>query len=541
MPRRPEIGNVQLYPNRPLKDSERNGYVLKFYCPIRQTRIRKNCGTRDRREARRVQRECRERLLNGKYVESGGAIIEAHEEVRAAVQEVLAHDSGAPATSGKGWEDCLAAYKKKHKQRTRESSHEHSASRLDIAERILQARREEGGLPPDGPIEEFTNLDALEYLQDRLLEGDEGLYDYRAPMTVNSMMRAIMAFVRYCHKRGWVPDVPPLEELSADEVMKGRPITGEEFDRMLKAAHDVAGERSVDSWQYLLSVLWESAFRIGDVMNFSWDDERRIHPIWPVREKHFPTLAIPSSQKNRKVQEIPMLPGLRELLAETAEDDRSGWIVNPEPIDYLITVKPEWCKPLPDDLRSLAGSYNNSAIARACCVTEASIRKWLKEAGIRRSMSKRRTGDVDQRTMDSVRARAADSHSYVAKRTVQRLTKDHVSRTISKIGQQAQIVVQQPDEETGKRLKYASAHDIRRGCAQRLINAGISAETLKLVMRHKDFRTTERFYGATREAQSAAAEINDRLVVAGKADLKSESRQLSAEEVEKLRALLNAL
>ena len=45
MPRRPEIGNVQLYPNRPLRDSDKNGYVLKFYCRLREKRIRRSCGS----------------------------------------------------------------------------------------------------------------------------------------------------------------------------------------------------------------------------------------------------------------------------------------------------------------------------------------------------------------------------------------------------------------------------------------------------------------------------------------------------------------
>ena len=78
MPRKPEIGNVQLYPNRPLKVSDKNGYVLKFYCPVQRKRIRKNCGTRNRREARSILRECRERLINGQYIESGGAITESN-------------------------------------------------------------------------------------------------------------------------------------------------------------------------------------------------------------------------------------------------------------------------------------------------------------------------------------------------------------------------------------------------------------------------------------------------------------------------------
>ena len=71
------------------------------------------------------------------------------------------------------------------------------------------------------------------------------------------------------------------------------------------------------------------------------------------------------------------------------------------------------------------------------------------------------------------------------------------------IGEKAGVVVRQD--------QVASAHDIRRGCAQRLINAGVSAETLKVVMRHADFATTEKYYGATRSAQAAASEVRQKL------------------------------
>ena len=60
-------------------------------------------------------------------------------------------------------------------------------------------------------------------------------------------------------------------------------------------------------------------------------------------------------------------------------------------------------------------------------------------------------------------------------------------------------------------VRYESASDIRRGLTQRLINTGVSAETLKVVMRHKDFATTEKHYGAMRAAQNAGAEIIARL------------------------------
>ena len=64
MPRRPEIGNVQLYPNRPLRHSDKNGYVLRFYCPIRGQRIRRRLlagdeGRYDRRSPNSVIRRVR--------------------------------------------------------------------------------------------------------------------------------------------------------------------------------------------------------------------------------------------------------------------------------------------------------------------------------------------------------------------------------------------------------------------------------------------------------------------------------------------------
>ena len=104
------------------------------------------------------------------------------------------------------------------------------------------------------------------------------------------------------------------------------------------------------------------------------------------------------------------------------------------------------------------------------------------------------------------------------------------------------------DGEAGA-IKYASAHDIRRGVAQRLINAGVSAETLTVVMRHRSFYTTERYYGAIRHAQSAASEIHQKLasesansVLVGQ--LVGQSRDVpkfTPSELQKLKSLLNSL
>lgn len=120
---------------------------------------------------------------------------------------------------------------------------------------------------------------------------------------------------------------------------------------------------------------------------------------------------------------------------------------------------------------------------------------------------------------------------------LERLTKERVGRVIALIGQEANIVVQEADDESHKRLKYASAHDIRRGCAQRLINQGVSAETLKLVLRHSDFATTEKFYGAVKNAQAASTEIRS-LRLPNKI---GDDKELTADELAKLRSLLSQI
>jgi integrase len=427
MSRRPEIGSIQLYPKRALHKSDKNGFVLKFYCPIRRVRIRKNCGTRERREARKVLLECRERLLNGEYLRSGGAITQMQANLLVlipskAIQLITQDDKGLT------WEECYERYKHHRATRSREKSLEHALSRIAIIERIY---RKHANVPDSQPlyVKEVMKLDQLEFIQDQLLAGDECRYDQRSPNTVNSTMAAFMAFVRFCHKHEWIEKVPNLEKLETVDVMKGRPVTGEEFERMLAATTSVVGPENTDLWKFALSILWESGFRISELVDFSWDDEQRIHPVWPNQKEQHPYLVIPPTQKNGRYQEIPMLPGLQELLENVPHVDRKEFVVN------LKLQK------LKDD----------------------------------------------------------------------RLSLDCVSRTIAEIGKVAGVVVVKENKARGIREKFASAHDLRRGCAYRLINSGVSAETLKVVMRHMDFNTTQKHYGAIRSAQAASKEVREKL------------------------------
>ena len=147
---------------------------------------------------------------------------------------------------------------------------------------------------------------------------------------------------------------------------------------MLVAVPKVVGDGPAESWRLTLKVLWESTFRVSDVMDFSWDDIEHIHPVWPKKAGQHPTLVIPSTQKNGVNQEIPMLPGLAALLGEMPTGKRTGWVVNPEPIEYQMwSQHGDWFMPEPSVLAELIARYSNSAIARACGVSETTVRNWL--------------------------------------------------------------------------------------------------------------------------------------------------------------------
>ena len=545
MARKPEIGNVQLYPTRSLKPCDKNGYVLKFYCPLRGGRIRKSCGTRDRREARQILRECRERLLNGRYIESGGAIT-AEEEVAIRSKQVSV---GVVAGDGLTWAECSEQYRNRMKPRMRRRSHAGTTYRLNVAERIFKRRSEAQGDATEPLLAGCTTLASLEYLQDALLEGIAGRRGARSPNSVNSMMASIMVFVRYCRDHEWIDRVPPLRKIDVDEVMKGRPISGEEFDRMIEATPAAVGKEAAPSWIFTLTVLWESAFRIQDAMRFSWDDSEQIHPVWPRLRSQHPTIVVPSSQKNRKNEEIPMLPGLAVLLRSVPKNQRTGWVVNPQPIEYTMKGQGQWFMPSATDLALLLPVYSNCSIATACGVSEQTVRKWIERDRLARAMRPTKLGQAIPDSLIAELRRRATRNGTHRRQLNDRLTTERVGKIISDIGEQAGIVVRRVKVNDKTRTKYASSHDLRRGCAQRLINAGISAETLKVIMRHREFSTTERYYGATRCAQSAAAEVAAKLavgcsnseLVGGLVGGKKKAPQLTVEELRKLKALLESV
>jgi integrase len=79
-----------------------------------------------------------------------------------------------------------------------------------------------------------------------------------------------------------------------------------------------------------------------------------------------------------------------------------------------------------------------------------------------------------------------------------------VGRIVSRIGEAAKIEVEQADERTGRPIKYATAHDLRRSCGERFREAGVPPLVICRVMRHASWETTRKHYAAGDVQQDAA-------------------------------------
>lgn len=113
--------------------------------------------------------------------------------------------------------------------------------------------------------------------------------------------------------------IPAPKRVRKGTGMRGRPITAEEFDRLLAATDKLRPDDAAD-WKDYLTGLWLSGLRLEESLALSWDEDAVLaidldgrHPkfrIWAEGEKGF---------ENRL---LPMTPDFAEWLMEHARGQR---------------------------------------------------------------------------------------------------------------------------------------------------------------------------------------------------------------------------
>jgi integrase len=155
--------------------------------------------------------------------------------------------------------------------------------------------------------------------------------------TIAGHLAHLKAALNWAKDQKLLPQLPTFPKLKrakmskGAKVMRGRPITLEEFERMLEQVAAVVGEAAGPRWTFYLRGLWTSGLRLAESLELYWDRDDKLHPVLSGR---FPMLRIPADlEKGHKDRLLPMAPEFVRLLETVPKAHRTGPVFKLERID----------------------------------------------------------------------------------------------------------------------------------------------------------------------------------------------------------------
>lgn len=270
-----------------VKRKDRKNLCLRYTDPVTGQKVEKSAGTAKEREAVKRAGEWETELRNG----------------IAAVQSNLK------------WDAFQEAYQNHADTTLADGSADKVATMFNVVKQRMN---------PDKITRVTTQW--VTRFQKRMLDAE------RSPATVESHCRHLKAALNWAKGQGWIQSVPRFDRLKrakSAKTMKGRPITGEEFDRILAAVKSELKERQWKSMTALLKGLWLSGLRLGEALSLTWDqwaDGIRVDT-----SEEFAVLRIPAEdEKGGKDRTYPITPDFTEFLLTVPAEQRSGFVFNPE-------------------------------------------------------------------------------------------------------------------------------------------------------------------------------------------------------------------
>jgi integrase len=382
-----------------VKYPDRDHLVLRWKDPITGKSRCKTAGTNRRRDAERAAATLEKEILEGQH---------------------------GPA-SRMGWSDfreyherhCLSAMKQK--------SVDAYAAALNVYERFHNPER----------LRDITAARVTAWQTQLRAEG-------KSEATIACYSRHLKAVLNWAKSQGLLAAVPKIampKRIKGAKVMKGRPITTEEFERMLSAVPKVVGDRAAPSWRHYLRGLWMSGLRLAESLLLEWDGNTPGALVVDFSGRR-PMLRIPAeSEKGGQDRLLPIAPEFANFLQETPTAERHGRVFK--------LVGKRWAE----------GRMQADWVSRVCCRIGRAARVV-----------------VDQRE----RRLAVDARAHHAKSKPKSTMSDN----------------------DGIKRKYASAHDLRRAFGLRW-SARVMPAVLQQLMRHESIETTMRFY-VGRDADAVA-------------------------------------
>lgn len=265
---------------------------------------------------------------------------------------------------------------------------------FSLVERLMQ--------PPPKRLADLTASRISEWVNRLLSEkGDDGK-PIRTRATVAVYCRHLKAALNWAVEIGLIAKAPAIRPPKQDggDEMKGRPITTEEYERMLMSVEAALtpepakrntkpptppAAAEVAQWQRFLTGLWWSGLRLGEALALSWDESAAVSVV--MQPGYRPVFRFKASgQKARRNELVPVAPEFAQMLEETPEAERVGRVFK-----------------LPTESISQAGKVLSAIGERAGVVVDHDSGKFASAHDLRRAFgtrwSKRLMPAVLQRLM----------------------------------------------------------------------------------------------------------------------------------------------
>ncbi|HEV3339024.1 MAG TPA: site-specific integrase [Pirellulales bacterium] len=256
---------------------DRKNLQLQYIDPITQKKKTRSAGTSNRREAEKAAGKWEDELRTGRY--------------KPAVKMT--------------WDDFWTRYDDEVLSGLAEKTAKKAFCVRSVVEDILSPQR----------ISDL-NADRLSYFQAELRRRGN------TEDTISGYLGHLRSALKWATRMTMLREVPAIAMPKRTAGSKGRPITGEEFERMLAKTVDVVGTEAAASFEHYLRGLWWSGLRLGESLELWWDrDDRLLVDLSGKR----PMLHIPAElEKGNQSRLLPVAPEFAELLLATPEADRTG-------------------------------------------------------------------------------------------------------------------------------------------------------------------------------------------------------------------------
>ncbi|MAT15625.1 MAG: hypothetical protein CMJ46_10190 [Planctomyces sp.] len=280
-------------------DYGRKNLVLRYLDPMTGRQKTKSAGTSKRKEAERAAAKWEAELQQGTY-------------------KVPCRIS---------WENFRERYEQEHVAALSPDTFEKISAVLNTMERILNPKQ----------LSNVTTARVSFYQAELRRLG-------RSEQTIKSHCQHLKAALNWGKRMGLIHETPEFvmpPRARTAKMMKGRPLTAEEFERMLNVTEKVVGKDKAESWKFLLNGLWHSGLRLTEALNLTWRNRNR---IWIELGGKHPILRIPAAmEKGNQDRQLPITPQFAEMIQSIPDGLRKGFFFDPTPVraGYVGRLKPE--------------------------------------------------------------------------------------------------------------------------------------------------------------------------------------------------------